>query len=204
MRFVNFDEDGCCGFGWTRIQGICSTNCGGYQLTTKGLKWVNADNKGCYAWTFEGQIKDRDGTLIGETGDATSIAANVNKTVLTCTGTLPPSCDPFPKFSGNNGSLAACACPKDLTFHRWAFNNIEPESLLYKEIRLTNRYGNTTMPYKFKSVSHKRGWHTVNVGKEETLLEFVDGEQITNISYTGVHHNFDPVSGGENVMKQFF
>ncbi|KAK3107766.1 hypothetical protein FSP39_021797 [Pinctada imbricata] len=194
--FVNFDESNCAAFAWTRITGTCSTNCGGYTSLTKGLRFVNADNKGNYGWTFEGQIKDQDGTLIGETGNAASIAANVGKTVVTCAGVLPPSCTSFPKFSVGQ---SACVCPSNIKLHRFAFNNPSPKSLEYKNIILTTQYGTTTMPWKKKSISHPLGWHTVNVGGEETTLEFENADHITNVSFTGVHYEFD--AGDYVVMK---
>ena len=189
VRFVNFDVHGCCGIGWTRIHGICSDNCGGYQFITKGLKWINAYNRVYFEWTFQGHIKDRDGTILNN---------KPNQTIITCTGTLPSTCTEHSYLSV--GYVAGCICPNDLKFHRFAFNNVKPESLLNKKIRLSNSNGNTTTPFKLKSVSHDRGWHTVIIGKEENLLEFVGAGQITNISYTGVHYNIGPVSGGENAL----
>ncbi|KAK3107032.1 hypothetical protein FSP39_005622 [Pinctada imbricata] len=191
VTFVNFDENNCAGMGWARIAGTCAENCGGYNVATQELRFVNAPHKGFYEWTFEGQIKDRDGTLIGT--DATK-AQHVGKTVITCSNTLPPDCVAFPDFKiigADNPGMPACICPSSRKFHRFAFNNISPDSLLYKDIILRTQYGNQTMPYKKKSVSHQYGWHTVNVDGLTTSLEFENADQITNISYTGVHYEYD-------------
>ena len=190
--FINFDESNCVAFAWTRIAGTCGVNCGGFMSLTKGLRFVNADRKGVYAWTFEGQIKDEDGTLIGETGDAASIAANVGKTVVTCANILPPTCaTSFPKFSTGQG---ACVCDSNIKLHRFAFNNPSPKSLEYKNIIITTTHGSTIQPWKKKSITHKNGWHTVNVGGMTHQLEFENADQITNVSFTGVHYEFGAVS----------
>lgn len=191
VRFVNFDESGCATIATARITGTCSFLCGGFLYHTQDLKFVNAPNKGRYEWLWESVIKDIDGTLIGETGDAASIAANVGKTVISTSDTLPPTCVSFPKFST---SVAASACDPNVKFHRFAFNEISPSSLLYKDAIFINRFGNVTNPYRKKAITHPKGWNINLVDGEEYEIIFENAEHLSNISYNGRFDLFTEVS----------
>lgn len=193
IRFVNFDESNCFGIDFARIDGTCSVNCGGFYYETKNLKWVSAPNKGTFPWPWAGVLKDLDGTLIGEAGNSASIAANAGKSVISASGTLPPSCVAFPKFSNKSGSIAAVACPPQLKYHRFSFNGISPSALNFKDFVFSNRYGNDSAPWRKKAVTHKQGWMMVFLDGEEYFYTFKDAEQLTNISYTGSFDRFPKV-----------
>lgn len=193
IRFVNFDESNCFGIDFARIDGTCSVNCGGFYYETKNLKWVSAPNKGTFPWPWAGVLKDLDGTLIGEAGNSASIAANAGKSVISVSGTLPPSCVAFPKFSNKSGSIAAVACPPQLKYHRFSFNGISPSALNFKDFVFSNRHGNDSAPWRKKAVTHKQGWMMVFLDGEEYFYTFKDAEQLTNISYTGSFDRFPKV-----------
>lgn len=193
VRFVNFDESGCAAISTARITGTCSFLCGGFLYHTQNLKFVNAPNKGRYEWLWESVIKDIDGTLVGETGDPASIAANVGKTVIPTSDTLPPNptCVSFPKFST---VVAASACDPSVKFHRFAFNKISPSSIKFKDAIFINRFGNVTNPYRKKAITHPEGWNLNLVDGEEYELKFENAEHLSNISYDGRFDLFSEVS----------
>ncbi|XP_061168814.1 fibrocystin-L-like [Saccostrea echinata] len=197
IRFVNFDESNCVGFDFARIAGTCAVHCGGFYYETRNLKWVSAPNKGTFPWPWAGIIRDLDGTLIGETGNAASIAANAGKSVSSASDTLPPTCVSFAKFSSNlSGSIPAKACPPEVKYHRFSFNGISPEALNYKDFVIVNRHGNDSMPWRKKAITHKLGWMTVLLDGEEYFYYFKDADQLTNISYTGTFDRFQKNSTG--------
>ncbi|XP_062574409.1 fibrocystin-L-like [Saccostrea cucullata] len=197
VRFVNFDESNCVGFDFARIAGTCAVHCGGFYYETRNLRWVSAPNKGTYPWPWAGVIRDLDGTLIGETGDAASIAANAGKSVSSASDTLPPTCVSFDKFSSNlSGSIPAKACPPEVKYHRFSFNNISPASLNFKDFVIVNRHGNDSMPWRKKAITHKLGWMTVLVDGEDYFYYFKDADQLTNISYSGTFDRFQKNNTG--------
>lgn len=80
-----------------------------------------------FEWESEGVIHDVDGSLTG----------SPNYKVIPTTGTLPPDhCSTSAAMSvGVQGSV----CDVTLHFHRFAFNNILPSSLLAKNALFSNK-----------------------------------------------------------------
>ncbi|XP_060084827.1 fibrocystin-L-like, partial [Ylistrum balloti] len=178
VEFVNFDKSSCSAFTWTRIDGTCGDQCGGYYYKTSGLTWTNSPNRGRYEWLFEGVLHDLDGTLCN----------SVNCKVVPSTGTLPPSCTAFSDF---NNSIPASVCPSSVKFHRFGFNNILPASLEFKQTNLTNQYGSSLGEYREKRITHKGGWVVLLVSNETYSLTFVDAAIQTNLSFSGTLYHFE-------------
>ena len=176
-RFVNFEDSICAAFRWTRIDGTCTFKCGGYTYHTEGLKFVNAPNKAFYEWEWEGIILDIDGTATGKPA---------NWTVLPTTGTVPSDCEHAQDFSVG---LPASVCPHK-TWHRFAFNQVLPESLEGKNFLITNQYGTSSIPFLKKRLSHKPGWMMAMLSGASYSFEFEHASQIKNISFTGQFDNF--------------
>ncbi|XP_050416785.2 fibrocystin-L [Patella vulgata] len=179
-KFVNFDRSSCAAFRFTRITGTCSVNCGGFITKTTGLGFNNADRRLHLDWQHEGVIIDIDGSLTGSAGHS----------VVPSMGILPPAkCSSAVPFSV--GTVPGSTCQADVKFHRFAFNNIKPSSLESKDVVIENQFGNVSGPYRFKRITHKPGWVVIMVDGESYKMSFENGEQVTNISYNGVFHNFE-------------
>ena len=179
IRFVNFASSGCATFTWTRIAGTCGLFCGGYTYHTEQISFINSPNKARYAWDWEGIILDKDGTLTGKPG---------GWTILPTTGSIPSDCEDAPEFSvGEKASM----CPSNYKWHRFAFNNIIPASLEGKDFIITNQYGNSSVPYAKKRLSHKPGWMCALVRGATYKFHFENAQQIKNISFTGQFYDFD-------------
>lgn len=119
--------------------------------------------------------------------------------MISTSDTLPPNptCVPFPKFSTN---VAASACDPSVKFHRFAFNNISPSSIKFKDAIFINRFGNVTNPYRKKAITHPQGWNLNLVDGEEYELKFENAEHLSNISYDGRFDLFSEV--GVNNSEQ--
>ncbi|XP_052805044.1 fibrocystin-L-like isoform X2 [Mya arenaria] len=178
VRFVNFADD-CSAFTWTRITGTCSFLCGGFTYHTEGLTFINAQNKVNYAWESQGVILDLDGSATGKPA---------NWTVLPSSGTLPDDCEPAPEFSIG---VPASMCPPQHKWHRFAFNKPKPASLEGKNFGFENQYGNSSVMYAQKRLTHKPGWMCALLGGASYKFYFVDAEQIRNISFVGQFYDFE-------------
>jgi len=178
VRFVNFDANCAC-FGFTRITGTCSDQCGGFTYHTEQISFINSPNKGSHAWEWEGIILDLDGTITDKPA---------NWTILPSSGTVPDDCEPFSAFSRN---IPASVCPPQYKWHRFAFNNPKPSSLEGKDFMFTNQYGNSTVMFMKKRLTHPMGWMCALVGGATYKFTFVNGDQFKNISYVGAFFDFD-------------
>ncbi|KAL4228989.1 Fibrocystin-L [Mactra antiquata] len=178
VRFVNFDQNGCYAFGFTRIAGTCSFECGGYTYHTEGLSWINSPNKGFYAWHWEGILLDKDGTASDKPA---------NWTILPTSGTLPDNCEPLSSFSHG---IPASTCPPEHKWHRFAFNNPNPVSLEGKNFIFENEYGNSSVQYLKKRLTHKPGWMCALLGGATYKFSFEYSQQIENISFSGQFYDF--------------
>lgn len=179
VRFVNFADSSCAAFGATRITGTCSFLCGGYIYHTEQLSFINSPNKFIYAWDWEAILFDRDGTATGKPA---------NWTILPTSGTLPSDCEPAPEFSLG---VPASVCPPQYKWHRFAFNNIQPKALEGKSLIIVNEYGNSTVQFAKKRLTHKPGWMCALVGGASYNYYFENAKQIENISFTGDFYDFE-------------
>ncbi|KAL4228553.1 Fibrocystin-L [Mactra antiquata] len=169
-RFVNFDENDCVAFRWTRIDGTCSVYCGAYSYHTQSTGFINSPNKAAFEWEFEGVIYDEDGSILPDTP------------------TVPDDCTSAPEYSIG---IPAVRCPPQYKWHRYSFNNPLPASLEGKNVLLTNQFGSSSSPFAQKRITHKYGWAVLLLGGEIYDLKFQDAELMQNFSFTGQFYDFE-------------
>ncbi|KAJ0054901.1 hypothetical protein NL108_007111 [Boleophthalmus pectinirostris] len=179
-KFINFDRPSCAAFGVARIDGTCLDNCGGWAVHCSGIQYFNTPNKAGFRWEHEVQLVDMDGTLTGKK----------NYKVVPTSGLLDPAhCTQSTEWSAAfNGSV----CDDSVKFHRLAFNNPSPTSLAGHNVLMSNKHGSSVVPYMKKRMTHKLGWMALLPSKDTFLWSFIDGEQITNISYVSTYYGFKP------------
>ena len=187
VRFVNFATD-CAAIATARITGTCTTFCGGYNYHFEGISFVDSPNKAVYAWDWEAILIDIDGSLTGK--------PDIEWKVLPTSGSLPHDCEDAPGF---DTGVRASMCPPQYKFHRYSFNNIVPKSIEGKDLRIINQYGNSSVPFAKKRISHPMGWMCALVSGETYKFEFINAEHMTNISYTGAFYDFNV-----SIMFAFF
>ncbi|ESO84871.1 hypothetical protein LOTGIDRAFT_131466, partial [Lottia gigantea] len=180
VTFANFASSDCSAFRFTSIDGTCTDKCGGFSYKVSGLNFENADRKVLWRWLHEGSITDLDGSLAGQAGYS----------LVPSMDTLDPAKCSYHAES-SLGSINGSLCHSDIKFHRFAFNNIRPTSLEGKEVNMTNEFGSVTAPFMTKRISHKPGWVIILPGEQSYKFEFVNGEQLTNTSFTGVFYQFE-------------
>ncbi|XP_035685638.1 fibrocystin-L-like [Branchiostoma floridae] len=180
VKFINFDQDGSAAFRLTSIHCICETYCDGFQYKVEGVEYDNTPNKAGFRWEHEGWIEDIDGSVTGTVGGK----------VLPSSATLPPSCTDDADFSKGGYPGSVCTDP-DLSFHRFAFKGVLPESLDMRNAIFTNAYGTTAVPWSPKRMTHKPGWTMILVGKETYTFSFQDSSHITNLTYSGTFYDFE-------------
>ena len=179
MTYVNFDSYEQAVYGVTKIDGQTEDNNGAFYYEMEAHSFVNSPNKVRWRWTSEGVLVDKDGSMTGVVGGKVVAAA----------GTNPPSCTTTSDFSVNP-EVPGVVCPADVKFHRFSWNEPSPSSLLFRNVTFTNQYGNTTVPFKPKRVTHKMGWTVLLVDGEKTDMGWVDSNQLTNITYYGTVYDF--------------
>ncbi|XP_072303332.1 fibrocystin-L-like [Eucyclogobius newberryi] len=179
-KFMNFDRDSCAAFGVARIDGTCIVKCGGWAVRCSGITYFNTPNKAGFRWEHEVQLVDMDGSLTG----------NINYKVVPTSGLLDPAhCTQSKEWSAAfNGSV----CDDTVNFHRLAFNNPSPTSLAGHDVLMANKHGSSVVPYMKKRMTHKLGWMALLPSKDTFMWSFIDGEQITNISYSSTYYGFKP------------
>ena len=79
-------------------------------------------------------------------------------------------------------------CPPDVSFARFAFNQIQPPSLRFKDALIGNQFGISNVPWAFKRLTHKEGWMSLLPTGENYHMSFEDAQQILNISYEGIFY----------------
>ncbi|KAM6974364.1 PKHD1 like 1, tandem duplicate 1, partial [Tautogolabrus adspersus] len=175
---MNFDQASYAAFGVTTVDGTCIDKCGGWAALFGGIKYINSPNKCGLKWEFEVQLVDTDGSLTGTVG---------NKVVSNSSLLDPAHCTHSEEWS--NG-YPGYVCDDTVNFHRLALNNPSPSSLVAKNILLTNDYGTSAVPYKFKRLTHKKGWMALVPSGKTYVMNFEDANQITNLSYTAKFYGF--------------
>ena len=148
-------------------------------MTTR-LSFLNSPNKVFFRWVSEAVLQDLDGSLTGTAGSQ----------VVPATPTLPPT-DCLQGVAGMSMGLPASVCEAKVTFHRFAFNDPAPSSLKYKNTTFTNVHGTTIVPFRMKAVTHPQGWMVLLVDGMQYDMAFVNAEQLTNVTYTGMMNDFN-------------
>ena len=180
-KFINFDAEGTSALFWTSITGLCTDHCGGWPFEATGLSFSNVLHLGMYRWPFEGILEDLDGTVCGS-GESVKILPKPNTT-------LPPECTQCLEFDSR--LVEAMQCPFSMRFHTWAFKVITPRSLYGKNFWIRNQYGTALARYMTHRVwPYKPGYEMTLVDGETYLVEFENGEHITNITFVGEFTEF--------------
>ncbi|XP_075995316.1 PKHD1 like 1, tandem duplicate 1 [Genypterus blacodes] len=179
-KFVNFDRSSCAAIGVARIDGTCIDKCGGWAARFSGIQYFNSPNKASFRWEHEVQLMDMDGSLTGNAGYIAVPQSNLLD---------PAHCSQNPAWSlGFPGAV----CDNTVSFHRLAFNEPSPESLRAKDVSFTNSFGTSLVPYVKKRMTHKFGWMALLPSNHTYIMEFVNMNQITNVSYTAKFYGFKP------------
>ncbi|XP_035686784.1 fibrocystin-L-like [Branchiostoma floridae] len=179
-KMINFDRTGCAAFEMTSITGTCSDLCAGFPYKAEGVEYFSTPNKANFRWEHEGWIEDLDGSVTGTAGG----------TVIPSSATLPPTCAVNVEFSAGRYPGSVCTDP-NLRFHRFAFKDVQPDSLDMRNAILKNEYGNTSVPWAMKRMTHKPGWMLVLVGKSTYTFSFQDSSHITNLTYSGKFYDME-------------
>ncbi|XP_063307204.1 fibrocystin-L-like [Pelobates fuscus] len=178
VKFMNFDRPNCAAIGVTSITGLCSDRCGGWSAKFGGIQYFNSPNKAGFRWEHEVVLIDTDSTLAGATG-----CKVVPKSKL-----LDPSqCSQRDEWSVG---FPGYVCNSTVSFHRLAFNNPSPPSLVAKNAIISNSYGVSIVPYLAKRLTHKPGWMALLPNANSFNWYFSDADFITNISYTSTFYGF--------------
>lgn len=167
-EFYNFNRSTCYALA-TCSQ--CTVRTAPFAVLVENITFENSPNKVTWKWEHGGSFIDVDGTLTGTEG----------QTVITKSPLYPPECvDAGPEYSGGvNGSI----CDSSIKFSRMAWNHILPSALDFAAVIATTQYGNDSLPWRKKDITHKAGWNGLFPQNESVNLEWEDFTQMTNISY---------------------
>ncbi|XP_075681934.1 fibrocystin-L [Rhinoderma darwinii] len=178
VKFMNFDRPNCAAIAVTTVVGLCSDRCGGWSAKFNGIQYFNSPNKAGFRWEHEVVLIDTDGTLTG----------NIGAKVVPGSGLLDPSqCSQSSEWSAG---FPGYICNSSISFHRLAFNNPTPSSLLGKDAIFSNSYGSSVVPFLPKRLTHKPGWMALLPNTESFNWYFSNVDFITNISYTSTFYGF--------------
>nr|DBA24045.1 TPA: hypothetical protein GDO54_011748 [Pyxicephalus adspersus] len=193
VKFMNFDRPNCAAIAVTTVVGLCGDKCGGWSAKFNGIKYFNVPNKAGFRWEHEVVLIDMDGTLTGKTGAK----------VVPASGLLDPSqCSQSREWSAG---FPGYVCNSTVSFHRLAFNNPSPSSLLGKDVIISNSFGYTVVPFLPKRLTHKPGWMALLPNANSFNWYFSNVDFITNISYTSTFYGFkseDYVMISHNLTQQ--
>ncbi|XP_067833370.1 fibrocystin-L-like [Heptranchias perlo] len=178
VRFVNFDRPSCAALGLTSITGHCTDRCGGWSARFSRIQYFDTVNKAAFRWEHEAVLLDLDGSLTGH---------HDYKVVPQSPLMDPARCHQSAEWSrGYPGVL----CDSTVTFHRLAFFNPSPSSLLGRNVVLSNSYGVSIIPFLAKRLTHSSGWMALIPNNETFNWYFKDVDHVTNISYTATFYHF--------------
>jgi hypothetical protein len=179
VTFSNFNRSGCVGLGVAEITGVSGDYNGGFRYDFYNTTWDNSPNKISYRWTHEAVMNDVDGTFAGVPGGC----------VVPSLGIYPTSsCQDGPDFSVGTPAMV---CDNATKFHRLAFADPLPSSLLGKAVVLNNEYGTDIGQFSDMRMSTDMGWMVILPHGVNTNFYFENNAHITNISYTGVVLNLE-------------
>ena len=185
VKFINFDQDVCAA---VQVCSHCKPDQGGFHARFKNIWFYNAPNKVRWQWQHEGWLEDLDGSLSGTYPNYSILPYNPN---------LPPAHCVFAQPEFGNSTTPGAVCDDTVTFHRFAFNQPKPDSLLYKDALFANQYGTSRINYHMKRLTHMEGWMVTLVDGDNYTFAFEDVDHVTNISYVG---RLDDFSDGDFVV----
>ena len=179
ITFVNFNETNSAAIGLVKVVCVCGKICGGWMYKFKRVKWYNSPMKAAIEWEFQFELDDVDGSLSG-TGKPSS-------RVLPSSALLPrDQCADDPAGTGFSAwSYNGTVCQPGVDVVRFSFNGMHPDSLMFKDMFVSNRHGTTRFPWRRKREKHDNGWmgHLTVGHVHQTYFE--NAKQIANFSYNG-------------------
>eukprot|EP00062_Callorhinchus_milii_P017054 gi/632969110/ref/XP_007900907.1/ PREDICTED: LOW QUALITY PROTEIN: fibrocystin-L [Callorhinchus milii] len=178
VKFVNFDRPSCAGIGVASITGFCSNKCGGWSARFSDIHYLNTTNKAAFRWEHEVVLHDLDGSLTGHTNYKV-----VPKSFLYD----PARCHPSTEWSTGYPGLL---CDSTIRFHRLAFNNLSPSSLVGKNVILAGSYGISIIPFLSNRLTHSPGWMALIPNNGTLNFNFEGMDYVTNISYRATFYGF--------------
>ena len=168
-EFYNFDRPSCYALG-TCSQ--CTVLTAPFAVLVADVTFDNSPNKVTWKWEHGGSFIDLDGTLTG----------TPHQTVIPTSPLYPPACTSgMTEFSG--GNVDGSVCDDTVEFSRIAWNKPKPSSLLYAAVNATTTYGNQSLLWRKKDITHKAGWNGLFPRGLVVNLEWEDFTEMTNISY---------------------
>ncbi len=189
VTFVNFDRPSCTALA-------CCSHCkieqGGFQSRFKNIQYFDSPNIASFQWEHECWMEDLDGTLSAPLQSSCS-----NCKILPQNPILPPTDCTFEKPALNFGSVPGAICNDNIKLHRMAFNRPHPDSLLYKNVSMTNEHGTTIVKYHKKRITHGKGWMVTLLDGQKYRMNFQNVDHVTNISYQA---RLDDFANGDYVM----
>ena len=78
-----------------------------------------------------------------------------------------------------------------MDFRRFSFNEARPESLIPLDAMLENEHGTDAIPWKFKGITHPKGWTCTLILGSDYKMSFRNLTQVTNITYSGTFYEFN-------------
>ncbi|OAF68248.1 hypothetical protein A3Q56_04012 [Intoshia linei] len=180
VGYINFDGESngriCSAFGLVIVVCECTSYCGGYSYRFKNIQWINSEKRSYLKWEHMLELVDLDGSLTGGLPDSRIIAS---------TNLVPASICSIDTTGRWNVNFSAMVCRPGVDLFRFSFNEALPESLLYKDIIVTNSHGLSIVPFIIKRDVHREGWMFMGSVNDVHSIVFHDAEQLVNISYIG-------------------
>lgn len=185
VTFANFDRPGC-----YPIQACshCRVLQGGFESRYEQIKFINASNNQLTRWNWKHEHihRDMDGTLTGNG------VPGPPRLLIPTNGLLDPaSCQvhsgSFMNGQPNGGSI----CDGNIQFGRIALFNARPSSLEFADISVINDNGDDTLIYRDKRLRGGPGFMAQLQFNDTYQLDFIEGRQLTNISYSLITSGFD-------------
>ncbi|KAK1784753.1 hypothetical protein P4O66_003426 [Electrophorus voltai] len=179
-------------------------------MSVLGAKFVNFDRPSCAAIG----VTSIDGVCTHLCGGwSAKFSGNPGSKVVPKSKLLDPAhCSDDPAWSAG---FPGAVCDNTISFHRLAFNNPSPYSLIAKDVILTNTYGiaclldlfffvlsffkaipacygTSVLPFVEKLITHSFGWMALLPSDKTYNWYFHGASQITNISYNAMFYGFRP------------
>ena len=188
IKFINFDEKNghqCSGIGTVKIVCTCNTRCAAWKYHFQRIEWYNADAKALLEWEHQVELVDVDASLTG-IGKGVRV---VSESKLYPTD----KCKPIKDFSVQ---YPASVCDSDVGFIRFGFSSPDPESLMFKNVIMTDpERGSSVLPWKKRRETHSKGWMALLVAGRDYTMAFENAGHISNFSYEGTYSGIDVSTG---------
>ena len=167
VTFVNFDRAGCSAISSNQGCGLRR----GYLTRYKNISLIESPNLVTWQLDYEHVHKDLDGSLTGI----------VNGSLLPYSALLPS--DNCSIYETNNTHINTSLCDGSIDFVRLQIYGVNPSSLRTSTIYLTNIFGTADIAYETYRLSGPTGFIAVVPKGYEYLMEWENGDHISNISY---------------------